>query len=85
MKTNSAIFEILDLKIPLWVFIIIFIIIGLLAVAIYLFSLFKSKKEIIYNNKKISVHEYEQMKTMNLQKENFEMEISKVISIVNKN
>lgn len=84
MITNSVIFKILDLEIPLWVFIIIFIVIGLFALAIYLFSLFKSKKEIVYNNKKISIHEYDQIKAINLQKEDFEMEISKVISIVNK-
>lgn len=84
MDTYSVIFKILDLEVPIWVFIVIFIVIGILALAIYLFALFRSRKEIVYNNKKISVHEYDQIKAINLQKEDFESEISKVISIVNK-
>ncbi|QHX35862.1 hypothetical protein STIUS_v1c03080 [Spiroplasma sp. TIUS-1] len=84
MNSKSVIFKILDLEIPLWVFIIIFIIIGLFALAIYLLSLFKVKKEIVYNNKKISIHEYDQIRAINLQKEDFEMEVSKVLSTINK-
>jgi integral membrane protein (TIGR04561 family) len=79
---EAANFKVLNWTIPLYVFLIIFIVVALICLGLFLFFIFKKSKRIHSEYGNIDTKELKRLENFESERNNFEMEIAKVKKII---
>ncbi|WP_338985483.1 TIGR04561 family membrane protein [Spiroplasma endosymbiont of Diplazon laetatorius] len=78
---SKTVFEVMGLRIPLTVILVVFAIIALASLTIYFLILFRKNRKFYFEKEEVSANEFKRLEKFEDQRNDFELEIAKIKKI----